>query len=85
MRVEVGKDNALRAQGLELVELARRSVGLWEEGGKDSVWKEDGTTKIGAGVGEGRIEVVEREESGLWGERELAELGHWFGEVLRRP
>lgn len=85
MRVEVGKENALRAQGLELVELARRSVGLWEEGGKDSVWEEDGTTKLGTRAGKERIEAVEREELGLWGEREMVEIGQWFGETLRRP
>ncbi len=84
LRVEVGKDNALRAQGLELVELARRSVGLWEEGGKNSFWDEDGTTKLENGVGKERVEVVEREDLGLWGERAMAEIGQWFGEVLRR-
>ena len=82
--MEVGKENALRAQGLELVELARRSVGLWEEGGRDTVWEDDGTTKLEANVGTKRVELVEREELGLWGEREMAEIGQWFGEVLRR-
>ncbi len=84
MRVEVGKENVLRVQGLELVELARRSVGLWEEGGKDSVWEEDGTTKLGTGVGKERVEVVEREGLGIWGEREMVEIGQWFGDILRR-
>ena len=84
LRVEVGRENALRAQGLEFAELARRSIGLWEEGGRDSAWEEDGTTKLGAGVGEERVQVIEREELGLWGEREMAEIGQWFGEVLRR-
>ena len=84
LRVEVGKENALRAQGLELVELARRSVGLWEEGGKATIWEDDGTTKLEANVGTKRVELVEREELGLWGEREMAEIGQWFGEVLRR-
>ena len=84
LRVEVGKENALRAQGLELAELARRSVGLWEEEGRNSMWDEDGTTKLGADVGKERVEVVEREGLGLWGERELAEIGQWFGEILRQ-
>ena len=85
MRVEVGEGNVLNAQGLELVELARRSVGLWEEGGRDSVWEEDGTTKLGTGAGAQRIGIVKREGLGLWGEREMTEIGQWFGEVLRRP
>ena len=85
LRVEVGKENVLRVQGLELAELARRSVGLWEDGGRDTEWEEDGTTKLGADVGKERVEVVEREELGLWAEREVAEIGQWFGEVLRRP
>ncbi len=84
LRVEVGKENALRTQGLELVELARRSIGLWEEGGRDSVWEEDGTTKLRPGVAEERVQFIEREELGLWGERRMAEIGQWFGEVLRR-
>ena len=84
LRVEVGKENALRAQGLELAELARRSVGLWEGGGRNAVWQEDGTTKVETDVGKERVEVVEREGLGLWGEREMAEIGQWFGEMMRR-
>lgn len=73
MRVDVGKKSVLRDQGLELVELMRKSVRRSEQemGG----FSEEKT----------KIEEIEREGLGLWDEREMIEIGQWLGEALRKP
>ena len=70
LRFETGIDNVLYDQGLDMVELLRRSVRLWEGQG----WT--------CQDGERRIQCVERDGMGLWGEGELNEIGRWFADVL---
>lgn len=75
MRVEVGKENGLRDQGIELVELMRRSYARSEAEEAVSGKKIDKRT----------FDLVEREGLGLWGKKEMLDIGAWFGEVLREP
>ena len=74
MRIEYGEDNLLGSQGHELAHAVRRSIRLAEE----DKWGVLGRKGLESG-----IETVERPGLGLWGEREFAEVGAWFGEVLR--
>lgn len=76
MRIEVGdgKGNVLKEQGLEFVELMRRSVDLWEGEEWQGLNHKDGNT---------RIELVKRPKSGLWGNKEVLEIGTWFAGAFR--
>lgn len=69
MRLEVGKESVLMEQGMEMVGLWRRS----QEKQRDLVLD----------MKENVLEDVVRAGSGLWGERELGEVGRWLGEALR--
>ena len=71
-RVWVGAECVLKDQGIELAQSVARSNNLY--GGPDGK---------GEGTGWERVEVQVREGLGLWGERELLEMGQWFGRVLR--
>ena len=75
MRVDIGKENVLRDQGTELIELMRRSHS-----------RADVERNSLQDVLPSRIsEVVERPGCGWWHKKEIQEIGRWFGEVLRRP
>lgn len=74
MRLELGEKNILKEQGLEFVKLMRRSVRLWEYHEKGALHND----------GSDRIELLERTESGWWGEEELHDLGAWFAQTFRR-
>ena len=75
MRVDIGKENVLWDQGIELIDLMRRSHDR-----ADIEWN---TFK---GFPPSRsFNVVERQGYGWWREKEIQEIGNWFGEVLRRP
>ena len=75
MRIEVGRQSGLREQGEDLRQRLLKSVKYWEEEAYGALVKKALLEKI---------DLVEREAVGLWGEREVAEVGAWFGEVLRR-
>ena len=75
MRVDIGKENVLRDQGTELIELMRRSHS-----------RADVARNALHDVLPSRIfDVVERPGCGWWHKKEMQEIGNWFGEVLRRP
>ena len=69
MRFDFGEDSLLREQGMEMVELWRRSQSKRKESNPF------GNTN--------KIEAVTREGPGLWGEQEMLDVGRWFGEMLR--
>ena len=73
--VEVGKDCILKDQGVDLVEMMRKSFGRSEV---------ESTADAKKGVRRD-FQVVERDGIGLWDERHTAEIGQWFGEILRKP
>ena len=75
MRVDVGKENVLNDQGIELVDLMRRSSARWEA---------ERPILLGKGYPQPSFEVVEREGFGLWDEKKLPDIGNWLGEVLRK-
>lgn len=71
MRVELGETSVLRDQGIEFVELMRRSLTLRE--------REEST-----GVDSARkIELLERGGAGLWCKKAAGDVGRWLGEALR--
>lgn len=72
MRVELGEQNILKAQGLDFVKLMRRSVRLWESQEKDGLHN-DGSDRIG---------LLERPDLGWWGDEEILDLGAWFAETF---
>lgn len=74
MRVELGEKNILKEQGLDFVKLMRRSVKLWEYQEKADLHND----------GSDRIELLERPESGWWGDEEIHDLGVWFAQTFRR-
>lgn len=76
MRIEVsnGDGNVLKKQGLEFVELMRRSVDLWESEEWQGLRPKDGNN---------RIALVRRTNSGLWQSKEILEIGTWFAEAFR--
>lgn len=74
MRVELGEKSILKEQGLEFVKLMRRSVRLWEYQEKDEFHND----------GSDRIELLERSESGWWGDEEIHDLGSWFTQTFRQ-
>lgn len=74
-RIDVGLTSPLREQGMEFGQLMQRSVELYECEGREHEMQRTGAAQ--------RAEVFEREGEGLWGEKELGEIGGWLGEVLR--
>ena len=75
MRVDIGKENVLWDQGVELIDLMRRSHN-----------RADTERETFQDVLPARsFDIVERQGYGWWHEREIQEIGNWFGEVLRRP
>lgn len=75
MRVEVGKDCVLKDQGIELIELVRKSFKRTEEE----------VNSLGKSMSDRSFEVIEKKGLGLWDKENMLEIGHWFGDVLRRP
>lgn len=75
MRVDTGNKNVLRDQGTELIELIRRSHS-----------RADAERNTFQDVLPSRIfDLIERPGCGWWHEKEIQEIGKWFGEVLRNP
>lgn len=74
IRVELGKKNVLQGQGIEFVELMRRSLVIAHRRDHPGGEQTDGKD---------RIELLEREGLGLWSEKEANDIGRWFAEVLR--
>lgn len=83
IRVDVGTASATREQGWELVELWRRSVDLYEGGGRGGRGRDVAGGVDRAGEGEARAEVREKDGVGLWTEEDLVEIGGWLARVLR--
>ncbi len=75
MRVEVGKDCALKDQGIELIELVRKSFKRTK----------DEMNTLGDSMIDRGFEFIELEGLGLWDEKHMLQIGQWFGDVLRRP
>ena len=75
MRVDIGRENVLWDQGVELIDLMRRSHG---RAGIERNTLQDALPSRS-------FNVVERQEYGWWHEKEIQEIGDWFGEVLRSP
>ena len=75
MRVDIGKENVLRDQGTELIELMRRSHSRADV--ERNTFQDVLPSRI--------FDVVERPGCGWWHKKEIQEIGGWFGEVLRRP
>jgi acetyl esterase/lipase len=75
MRIEVGRQSGIRQQGEDLEERLLKSVKYWED---------EAYGAVGAEALKAKIRLVEREGVGLWGEKELADVGGWLGDVLRR-
>lgn len=75
MRVEVGKEWVLKDQGMELIELVRKSFERTEDQKTSS-----GKSRINRS-----FEIIENEGLGLWDKENMFEIGQWFGDVLRRP
>lgn len=75
MRIELGKDDVLRDQGIELIELVRKSFKRTEEESFNS----------GASTIKRYFEVIEKEDLVLSDKQRMLEIGQWFGDVLRRP
>lgn len=69
-RIDVGPHFMMKDKVIEFAELMQRSVDLYEER-SEAARRE-------------RVELVERKEEGLWGEKDFMEIGRWMGEVLRR-
>lgn len=74
-RVEVGKDYVLKDQGVDLIEMMRKSF-------RRSEVESAADQKNAVGRD---FEIVERKGIGLWDERHTFEIGQWFGEQLRKP
>ena len=73
MRLEVGEQSLLSDQGMELVQLMRRSII-----NSDPAIRSEPTSELWTD----RVEAISRPGLGLWGEKDLAEIGRWFGRVL---
>ena len=71
-RMWVGEECALKDQGIELAQSVARSNNLY-----------GGSQGKGEGSGWERVEVQVKDGIGLWGEKEFAVMGEWFGRVLR--
>ena len=74
-RVDVGKVCVLKDQGLDFVEMMRKSFRRSEiertDDAKSTVTRD--------------FEIQERAGMGLWDEKDMLEIGQWFGEKLRTP
>lgn len=74
-RVEVGKLCVLKDQGVDLIEMMKKSFRRSEiertADAKNDVRR--------------NFEIVEREGIGLWDDKHMHEIGQWFGESLRKP
>lgn len=75
MRVDIGKENVLRDQGIELIDLMRRSHTRADT--ERNNFQDFLPSRI--------FDVVERPGCGWWHKKEMQEIGNWLGEVLRRP
>lgn len=75
MRFDAGIESSLREQSEEIVEVLGKSAQHWEDESYGALDRK-AVSK--------RVRLVERSGLGLWGEKELRELGTWFGDVLRR-
>lgn len=73
--VEVGKDCAFKDQGIDLIEMMRKSFRRSEveraANSKNAVNRD--------------FDIVETPGIGLWDEKHTLEIGQWFGEKLRKP
>ena len=80
MRVDVGEESLLRDQGVEFVERVKKSSPSYA---RQAVgW--DGEEVAGEEAREDDdVRLVVREGVGLWGEKELVEVGGWLGGALR--
>ena len=74
-KVEVGKECVLKDQGVDLVDMMRKSHRRSE-----AEWTAEGTNPV-----KREFEVMERGGLGLWDEKHALEIGQWFGEILRKP
>ena len=74
LRLEAGKQNPLRPQGNELINLMQRSQGRSTE--------EVDANRLNSSE---RFELVEKAGLGLWNNRSAFEIGQWFAKALRRP
>ncbi|KAF6228144.1 hypothetical protein HO133_007874 [Letharia lupina] len=74
-RVVLGKDCEFKDQGVDLVELMRKSFRR----------SEVERTADAKPIVRRNFEVEEREGIGLWDEKHMLEIGQWFGEKLRKP
>ena len=74
LRIDVGAGSELADQGHEMVDLLWRSVRYWED---------ESYGELGKQALKEKIELVEKNNTGLWGEKELADVGGWMGKILR--
>ncbi|KAL9104247.1 MAG: hypothetical protein Q9163_000795 [Psora crenata] len=75
MKITFGEDSVLKDQALDFVDRLRAS-GRWEEGLDPPISTNDVMPRY----------IAEQKEGlGLWGEKDVMDIGAWFGEVLRRP
>lgn len=70
MRVEVGKHIALEDQGVEFVDLMKRS--------HEKASSEHEVAKTSC-------DLMKRDSPGLWGKGDMIEIGSWFAEVMGKP
>ena len=74
-RVDVGEDCVLKDQGVDLVEIMRKSFR------RSEIERIDNSKSVATRY----FEILERAGMGLWDEKHMFEIGQWFGEKLRRP
>ena len=87
IRIEVGKENILHDQGVELAQLIRKSTRTLKlEHYYDNTNQEQSGNKreeVTTEEDEERKELIfEREGPGLWAEKEAHEVGRWLGRRL---
>ena len=75
MRFDAGIESSVRGQSEEMVEMLVKSAQHWEDESYGALDRK-AVSK--------RVRLVEKGGLGFWGEKELRELGTWFGDVLRR-
>ncbi|KAL9131647.1 MAG: hypothetical protein Q9217_000458 [Psora testacea] len=75
MKVTFGKDSVLRDQALDFVERLRGSARQGE--GLSPTNPTDNAVS--------RFSAEQKEGLGLWGQKDMVDVGAWFGDVLRRP
>ena len=74
-RIEVGSENVLRDQSIELVDLMRKSFRRTS----DEAFIATGDAP------DSEFELVQRENMGLWDENLTYKVGRWLGQMLRKP